>query len=89
MENNQELTIIKFEDIKDDIIAALESRSEKMGIKESISLFDGFLSQPFKMELSDSFVIGGPTVPMIMLVGNESGQIYFFALKALLKTISW
>jgi hypothetical protein len=77
--------IIRFEDIKQDILNALEDRiaSEKIDIKGTVSLFDGFISQPFSTKLSNSFIIGGPTIPMIMLVGDESGQIYFIALKAL------
>ena len=38
-------------------------------------------------ELTGAFVIGGPTIPMIAVVGNNSGRIYFFALKALLPDI--
>jgi hypothetical protein len=80
----QEKTI-KFAEIKDQILAALETRSQKksFGIEEKATLVEGFLNEPFSKELTNSIVIGGPTVPMIMLVGNESGKIYFFALKAL------
>ncbi|MBX9831113.1 hypothetical protein K2X40_04090 [Candidatus Babeliales bacterium] len=80
--------VIKFSDIKEEITKVLNSRSKKMGIKESVTLFDGFVRQPFNPELSSTYVIGGPTVPMIMLVGNETGQVYFFALKAVLDNIT-
>lgn len=79
--------LVKFEEIKDQIIAELEKRSAIIQISEPVTLVDGFLNEPFSKELSDTFVIGGPTVPMIMLVGNDSGKIYFFALKALLRDI--
>jgi hypothetical protein len=45
------------------------------------------MNEPFSKEISSSFVIGGPTVPMIMLLGNNSGQIYLFALKIILPDI--
>lgn len=87
MEKNTPQSTIKFDDIRPRIINALKEHSKNSGIAESVSLVDGFVSQPFSMQLSDSIIIGGPTVPLIMLVGNESGQIYFFALKAILKDL--
>jgi hypothetical protein len=86
MENKQ-TKIIKFQDVSKAIVAELESRGQEIGVTEPVTLVDGFISQPFSMELSNSFVIGGPTIPMIMLLGNKSGQIYFFALKAILKNM--
>jgi len=82
MENTTKLKIIKFSDIKQKIEAQIDP--QKIGIDEQVTLFDGFINQPFCRELSGSYVLGGPTVPMIMLVGNKSGRLYFFALKALL-----
>lgn len=79
--------IIKFSDIKERITDEINSRSEKMGIHETVTLFDGFVRQPYDPELSGTYVIGGPTVPMIMLIGNTTGQVYFFALKAVLQDI--
>ena len=82
MENNQKQKTIKFSDIKQRIESEIKAR--KIDFGEQVTLFDGFINQPFCRELSGSYVIGGPTVPMIILVGNKSGQLYFFALKALL-----
>lgn len=88
MESNQH-RIIKFQDVQQTIITELKERAQKIGISESVTLVDGFISQPFTMEISRSFIIGGPTIPMIMLLGNESGRIYFFALKAILKDMEF
>ena len=82
MENTQSQKIIKFQDVKQDILNALESK--KIHLSEPVDLFDGFISQPFSTELSDSFTMGDSTIPMIILVGRESGQIYFIALMTLL-----
>ena len=79
--------LIKFEDIKERITEELYSRSDKIDIPESVTLVEGFLNSPFSNELHDALVVGGPKVPMIMLVGNESSKIYFIALKALLKDL--
>lgn len=78
---------IKFSDYKEKITKALTQKQPFLGISESVSLVDGFINQPIQQELSGNIVIGGPTIPMIAVVGNTSGRIYYFALKALLPDI--
>lgn len=78
---------IKFSDYKKQIINALNERSASLGVNEPVTLVDGFVNQPIKNEISSSITIGGPTIPMIMIVGNKSGRIYLFALKFLLPDI--
>jgi hypothetical protein len=75
---------IKFSDYKQKIIEALNKKGASLGVNEPVTLVDGFINQPIQNEISGSFVIGGPTIPMIMIVGKSSGRIYLFALKALL-----
>lgn len=82
-----EKKILKFSDYKDQIIKALRDKQESLGINEPVTLADGFINQPIQKELSSSFVIGGPVIPMIAVVGNNSGRMYFFALKALIPNI--
>jgi hypothetical protein len=84
--DNVQQKIIKFSEIKNDLVIALNEKlkSNKLHITEKVTIIDGFVNQPLSMELSGSFVIGGPTIPMIMLIGDESGRIYYFALKAIL-----
>jgi len=88
MEDTQSKTI-KFETIKADLLRALNEKitSGNWHIIEKVTIIDGFVNQPLSMELSGSFVIGGPAIPMILLVGDDSGQIYYFALKAILPNI--
>ncbi|MDD5626221.1 MAG: hypothetical protein PHG83_03580 [Patescibacteria group bacterium] len=88
MENIQQ-TIIKFSEIKENLVNALNEKlkNNKLYIPEKVTIIEGFVNQPLSMELTGSFVIGGPAVPMIMLVGNDSGRIYYFALKAILPEI--
>lgn len=85
MENKQK--IIKFEELKPQIIAALKNLPQGTQISEPVTLIEGFLNQPFSPELSSSFVIGGSTIPMIMLIGSNTGKIYLFALKAIVPNI--
>lgn len=88
MENTQP-KIIKFSEIKANLVNALNEKlkSNKLHLPEKVTIIDGFVNQPLSMELSGSFVIGGPAIPMIMLIGDESGRIYYFALKAILPEI--
>lgn len=84
MESNEK-KIIKFEDTREKILEALKQR--RTTINEPVTLLEGFVNEPFAKELSRSFIIGDATVPMIILLGSESGQVYFFALKAILPDI--
>lgn len=77
---------LKFEKYKEKIIEALKTKGN-LGITEPVTLVDGFVNQPIQNELSGSFVLGGPAIPMVMLLGNNSGRIYHFALKAILPDI--
>ncbi len=88
MENNQP-KVIKFSEIKDRLVQALNLKLSRqvLHVNEKVTIVDGFVNQPLSMELSGSFVIGGPSVPLVMLVGNDSGQIYYFALKAILPDV--
>jgi len=78
------MATIKFSDYKEKIIKALNEKSPQHGIQEPTSLVDGFINQPIQKELTGGPVIGGPAIPMVAVVGNNSGRIYFFALKTLL-----
>lgn len=44
-------------------------------------LIDKFINQPIQQEISGSFIVGGPTLPMIALVHKVTGEVKFIALK--------
>jgi len=75
---------LKFSEYKEQIIKALNEKKADLGIQEPVTLIDGFINQPIHNELTGAFVIGGPTIPIIAVIGNKSGRLYFFALKAIL-----
>jgi len=77
---------IKFENYKARILDALRAKGN-LGILEPVTLVDSFVNQPIQGELSGSLSIGGPAIPMIMLLGSNTGRIYYFALKAVLPDI--
>lgn len=77
---------VKFEDVKDRILAKLNKLgSKKLGLNEEVMLIDGIINQPLNPKVTGNVVVGGPVVPVITLVGKETGRLYFFALKVLLE----
>lgn len=84
-DKKEEQRFLKFDNLKDKILKEVNKRFEDMGIDEPIELVSGFINMSVNMELTNALIIGGPTIPMIMLFGKQSGRIYFFALKALLE----
>lgn len=74
-----------FQDLKPKIAEALNKRGkEKLKIEEDITLIDGFVWQPIQDHLK-GVVLGGRAIPMVVAVGDDSGRLYFFALKQLLE----
>jgi len=75
---------LQFAKIKDRLIAALEANDGIKKIGEPLLILNGFVNQTFTTELTSDYMIGGPRVPVIMLIGKNTGRIYYFALKAIL-----
>ena len=82
MEEKKREKEIQFESLKQDLLAEL---NKKKIVDEPTELIEGFANQPLSSKISNSIVIGGPTIPMIMLLGKDTGRMYLFALKAILK----
>lgn len=76
---------INFDDCKERIKSEIDSRSSQLGINEPVTLINGFTYLPIQKEISGNIRIGGPSIPAIMLVGSNTGRIYLFALKAIIK----
>lgn len=79
------MTTIKFEDYKQRITDAVQAKLRAVPItgENGFTLVEGFIMQPLSNEVSGNIVIGGSTIPLVAIVGNTSGRIYYFALKAL------
>lgn len=75
---------IEFSDYKEQIINAIDERKDHLNITEKVILIDGFINQPIYDKFTGGFVVGGPMIPMVAALGQKSGRIYFFALKALI-----
>jgi hypothetical protein len=83
------MSSIKFSDIKDKLQVALQEKLKNTPIshENGFALVEGFMTLPLQEEISNNVVIGGPNIPIIAIVGNTSGRIYTFALKAILPEV--
>lgn len=79
--------IINFESIKAELTIVINQKltDRTILINEPVSLIDGFVFNTIQNEISN-ISLGGYGIPTIMLMG-QSGQVYFFAVKALLPNI--
>ncbi len=85
------MAVINFEQYKSQIQAAIESKIKLGSISDSqgFILIDGFINMPFQKEMGGAFIIGGPTVPAVAVVGKSTGLIHTFALKVILPNIQF
>ena len=86
------MTPIKFSEWKPRIQAGLKNNLRGIsfpGETEGFTLVDGFLNHPIQDEVGGPFVIGGPSIPMIAIVGNKTGRMYYYALKAIVPNINF
>jgi hypothetical protein len=83
---------LKFSEWKNKILEKLqETTFKEIGLNESATLIDGFSSLPLMMQgtmpsfgiFADEKFSYTASIPTIMLLGNKTGRIYLFALKAL------
>ena len=68
------MTELKFENIKNDVLAALNKI--EIDVNESLTLLEGFVNTPFASDLALVRPHDGPSIPMIALLGNKSGRIH-------------
>ena len=74
-----------FSDYKETIFKVLNETDH--GIQEPTSLVNGFINQPVFNKVTGDIIIGGRNIPMVAVVGKNSGRVYFFAFEALLSNL--
>lgn len=83
------MNTVKFLDIKEKLQIALQEKLKQTPIvgEAGFTLIDGFMTLPLHGDISNNLIIGGPSIPVIGIVGNTSGRVYTFALKVILPDI--
>jgi len=78
---------INFQDYRERILQALRDKGfvffDATTNTGDYILLDQFLNQSIAPQLSGNVVIGGPTLPMVMLVNVRTSEVKLFALKGL------
>ena len=77
---------INFEELRPLILESLKSKP--LELKEDVKLVDGFLIGKLDSEITGKVYLSGPTLPMVMLLGDDTKQIYFYPLKSVLPDIN-
>jgi len=88
------LPTIKFKDIKEDLLKALNDidlniEDKNLHPGEPLELLEGFLNPLIPGEIHDYFRVTKTTLPMIMLLGKRTHRIYFFSLMRLLPDLDF
>jgi hypothetical protein len=81
---------LNFDQYKVRITNAIQQRIAQSSLPGEVSgftLVDGFIMQAIQETLGEGLVLGGPAIPMVAIVGNATGRVYFFAFKALLPDV--
>jgi hypothetical protein len=83
------MSVINFETHKGEIQAAIQSKIEAGVITDpsGFILIDGFINTPIQKDVGNTYLLGGPAIPAVAVVGKSTGLIYTFALKVLLPQI--
>ncbi len=77
---------IRFIEIKNNLLKAIEEKLKVNPIpnENGFTIIEGFITTSLQSEISGNFILGGPSIPTVAIVGNTSGRIYTFALKILM-----
>lgn len=83
-EKVQKQTII-FKEYQNQILKRLRKNEMEEGSK--FELIDGFLKNDIHKQLDSGFKIGGPCIPLVSIINSKTGELHFFALKAILPDV--
>lgn len=70
----------KFRDIQKQVNDSIESKWDKLGINESVTMIDTFFYIHGNTEYSSSALETNRYIPCVVLVGDETGRVYTFSL---------
>jgi len=76
---------VKWEDIKGEVLQILRKKSGLTA--PNITLVDGFVSINFSQDVPIKTIFDRTTIPMVAIINDDTGQIYIYALKALMKDL--
>ena len=79
--------VLKFDDVKTQVISELNKRVPNLVCpickSGQMVLADGFISHQINKELTNSFLIGGSTVPVVAIICKNCGHVMEFSVGVL------
>jgi hypothetical protein len=72
---------VDFQTHKNEIFKALTEKGKLVG---NWSILDFFVNQPIQKEISGNVIIGGPSLPLVVVMNQDTGEVKYFSLKFLL-----
>ena len=70
-----------FQKYKDEIQAGLRRVAHQAGLSGDLTLVDGLVFLDIQKNPNIVSIGGGPRIPMIVVIDNQTGRIHQFALK--------
>jgi hypothetical protein len=81
---------LEFEKLRDRIVERvnqkinLNTTTFNPVLEGGFTLVDGFITLPVQTRIGKEYNLGAPFIPVVGIMGNNSGRLYYFVLKALL-----
>jgi|GEM_PF-795330 hypothetical protein len=78
-----------FAELLGEIQASLDEKLQQgfFSPDTSLTVLEGFTYMPIQSSVGVAYQIGGPAVPVVGAVGNNTGKVYYFPLKVLVPRV--
>ena len=77
--------MINFLEVKEKIENILNTKNHILGIDEPVAMIDGVFRLHHLPCLDDEIWLGGDYVPAVMVIGINTGLVYWFSYNALME----
>jgi hypothetical protein len=89
-EYTENMSVIQFSEYQDEILEEINKLTAKNYFRgdKNLTLIEGFVSQTITTTFGMASDEINQTIPMVMLVGLQTGRVYYLALKVLIPRIN-
>ena len=72
-----------FKKYSEDILKKLKE-NKNLTLQGNWTIMEFFVNQSIQEEISGNIVIGGPTLPLVVMMNTDTGEVKYFSLKFLI-----
>lgn len=86
-----------FSNLKEEILKGLSRNKIKcvnqtgtellISEQHKLTIIDSFVNQPIQESLNGNIIIGGPTLPLVVIVCEKCGNVQYYALRKLVPSV--